>query len=310
MEIIRKDEEGIIFYTVVITGQSGTSQNGLARLAGVDPRTLRVLDDTLRTSAPSKSLEPFVGKDLTLRIESPTIDWKPAGNLSIYKSSYCAAVLRHFSGREEAAKAPERPATYSLIKFAEFGIDNWIQGITGWSEYQDSIQAHTGVYVARIENMRDHSIDDDHWAIFREAAELLLLLEKDWVVPINDFDILDGSIGRRWSDYRKGQTWAGQPSTYTHKYRDRRGERGCLAYEWSERAQFQRWLRTEYIPKLLPQYLTTKYGKSATRLIYTENGLLNDDIIALTEVKKKSPKDDELFLNFLAARQKLSSLPG
>lgn len=310
MEIIKKDDDGIIFYTVVITGQSGMSQNGLARLAGVDPKTLRTLEDTLRTSAPSESLESFVGKELTLRIESPTIDRKPAGNLSIYKSSYCAAVLKHFSAREEAAKVPERPATYSLIKFAEFGIDNWIQGITGWSEYQDSIQTHTDVYVSRIENVRDHDIDDEHWMIFREAAELLLLIEKDWLVPVNDFDLLDGSIGARWKNYREGKDWAEEIGTYTHNYRDRRGPRLCNAFEWSERSHFQHWLRTIYVPECLPQYLVNKYGKSAVRLIYTENSLLNDQILALTEVKRKSPKDDELFQNFLAAREKLSSLPG
>ncbi|HEY9881902.1 MAG TPA: hypothetical protein V6D29_25850 [Leptolyngbyaceae cyanobacterium] len=307
MEIIRKEEGDVSFYTVAITGQTGMSQNGLARLAGIDPKTLRNLEDTLRTFAPSEHLRPFVGKDLTLRIDNPRIEGKPQGNLKIYKSSYCAAVLGHYSAREEEEKPPERPATYSLVKFAQMGIDRWIQDITGWTEYKDSIRPHTSVYIQRIENMRDHQIDDEHWAIFREAADLLLLLEKDWQVPINDFDLLDGSIGKRWRQYREGQPWAelNDNNWYTHNFRDNRGPRDCRAYKWAERPYFERWLRTEYVPRCLPAYLVDKYGKSVTRLIYTENGLLNDEILLLTEVKRKSPADEQKLQDFLIARQLL-----
>ena len=310
MEIIKKDENGVGFYTVVITGQSGMSQLGLSTLAGRDPKTLRNLEETLRTSAPSKCLESFVGKTLTLGIDEFTSDGKPLGNLKIYKSSYYAAVLKHFADKEEKEKPEDRPATYSLVKFAELGIDKWIQGITGWDKYESSLRPHTDVYIRRIENMRDHDIDDEHWSIFREASELLLLLEKDWQVPINDFDILDGSIGKKWSDYREAKSWTEEHGWYSHKYRDRRGPRDCKAYKWAERSYFEKWLREKYVPEHLPAYLVTKYGKSATRLIYTENGLLSDEILALTEVKRKSPKDVEKLQNFLATRQKLLQIAG
>lgn len=89
MEIIRKTDEGIEFYTIALTGQSGMSQSGLAILAGVDRKTLRNLEDTLGEKAPSKDLESFVGIPLTLGIEDPRIDGKPVGNLKIYKAAYC-----------------------------------------------------------------------------------------------------------------------------------------------------------------------------------------------------------------------------
>jgi len=305
MEIIRKQEEGVEFYTVALTGQSGMSQSGLAVLTGIDGSTLSRLEDTLLQKASSEILESFVGKPLTLLIDDPVIDGKKQGNLKIYKSSYCAAVLRHYSKIEETQRKDLRPATYSLVKFAERGIENWIQDITGWREWQETIQPHTDVYIKRIEHMRDHQIDDDLWAVFREGSELLLLIEKDWRVPINDYDILDGSIGRRWSDYRKSQGWTTLPNSYNHEYRDQRGIRECNAYQMTELPRFRRWLREIYVPAHLPQYLCDKYGKSATKLIYTENGLLTDIILALTEVKRKSPADEKNFLQFLAARQKL-----
>jgi hypothetical protein len=305
MDIIRKKEDGLEFYTVAITGQSGMSQSGMAVFSGVDPKTLRNLEDTLRTSAPSESLKAFVGKDLTLRIDDPVIDGKRQGNLKIYKSSYCAAVLKHYSKIEEDEKKDLRPATYSLVKFSEKGIEGWIQDVTGWRQWQETIQPHTGVYIKRIENMRDHKIPDHLWAIFREGSELLLLIEKDWRVPVDEYDILDGSIGRRWSDHRKLHGLTTTPGVYDHQYRDQRGIRECFAYEMAELPIFRRWLREVYVPTYLPRYLSDKYGKSVARLIYTENGLLTEDIIALTEVKRKSPVDEEKLLNFLAARQKL-----
>lgn len=311
MDLIRKEEDGVEFYTVLMTGQSGMSQSGLAILAGVTQQALSQLEKTLTSRAPSEWLQPFVDSPLTLTIDDPVVDGKRQGNLKVYKSSYCAAVLKHYSEIERQEAKPSRPATYSLVRFAERGIDSWIQDITGWRQWQEVIKPHTDVYIRRIEHMRDHKIDDELWAIFREAAELLLLIEKDWRVPINDYDILDGSIGRRWSDYRKGQEWVGQAGFYTHKYRDQRGERECCAYGMSELPHFRRWLREVYIPTHLPQYLVDKYGKSSVRLIYTENSLLTDAILELTEVKRKSPADEQKFQEFLVARRKLLGLsPG
>ena len=305
MEIIKKTEgegeEKVEFYTVALTGQGGMSQTGLAIFAGISRTTIQNLEKTLATSAPSEALEAFVGKPLTLATPDPTIDGKPVGNLRIYKSSFCAAVLRHYSHPEQK----NLTAVYSLLRFAERGIDDFIQETTGWKEYRDSRPLHTGVYIKRIEHMRDHEVADDLWMIFREAAELLLFMEKDWRVPINDYDILDGSIGRRWSDYRKTQPWEGTLGSYNHEYRDQRGTRPCNAFEMAELPHFRYWLREFYIPAHLPQYLATKYGKSATRLIYTENALLTDEILELTEVKRKSPADEAKFQEFLGDRQRL-----
>lgn len=74
MEIIRKKEDNVEFYTVNLTDQSGMSQSGLSTLAGVTQQALSRLEDTLTSRAPSKSLESFVGEPLTLTIDNPTID--------------------------------------------------------------------------------------------------------------------------------------------------------------------------------------------------------------------------------------------
>ena len=166
---------------------------------------------------------------------------------------------------------------------------------------------HTSIYVQRLEDVRDHIIEDHLWSVFREGAEVLLLVEKDFRVPVQQMDLCDGSIGRRWSDYRKGKDWAVESSEYIHRFRDHRF--GCKpkAYQLSELQYFRKWLRDEYVEKHLPEYLIDKYGKRAVLQIYQEQDSLNDYIFELTEEKRNSPKQEEKHQIFLAARETLEN---
>jgi phage regulator Rha-like protein len=171
---------------------------------------------------------------------------------------------------------------------------------------------HTSIYVKRLEDVRDHVIEDHLWSVFREGAEVLLLVEKDFRVPVQQMDLCDGSIGRRWSDHRKDKDWAVEKSTYTHKFRDQRGDRLPAAYQLSELPYFRKWLRDEYVEKYLPEYLIEKYGKRAVLQMYQEQDKLTDQIVLLTEEKKQSSIQEEKHQIFLAAREVLTnrSLPG
>lgn len=173
-------------------------------------------------------------------------------------------------------------------------------------------QPHTTVYIRRLENMGDHEIADDLWAIFREAAEILLLVEKQFRVPVEQMDLCDGSIGTHWKNYRIGKPWAGAMREYLHRFRDKRPPVRPNAYTYSELPHFKKWLREHYITKHLPEYLIGKYGKRAVRQIYEERGKLDEYILELTEEKRISPKQEELYEIFLAAREAIANryLPG
>jgi phage regulator Rha-like protein len=43
----------------------------------------------------------------------------------------------------------------------------------------------TTIYIQRLQNMSDHNVPDDLWTTFREGAEVLLLVEKDYRVPVS-----------------------------------------------------------------------------------------------------------------------------
>jgi hypothetical protein len=121
-QIIRVEEDGVEFFTVVETGESGMSYSGLARLSGVtQPAISTLVRDLIKGKAP-KRLKPWIGKDLHLMEDFV----KRGGKVKILRSDFCTATVKHyaFEGNEVAE--------YSLEKFADLGMLTWIQGITGW----------------------------------------------------------------------------------------------------------------------------------------------------------------------------------
>lgn len=163
-------------------------------------------------------------------------------------------------------------------------------------------EIHTTTYIKRLENMRDHHVDDSQWTTFRESAEVLLFVEKDFRVPVDRLDLCDGSIGHHWSQYRQGQDWAGSVGSYVHNFRDQRGAQFPKAYNTTELRYFKRWLREHYIPFHLPQYLADKHGKKAVRQIYTEVNQLTDHVLSITTEKRSTSNQEELYQQFLVAR--------
>lgn len=133
-ELIRVEQEGVEFYTVVESGLSGMSQSGLATLAGVSRTTLQNMEKTLATLAPSEWLKPFVGERFTLATQNAEISGGSVGNLKIYRSDYCAAVLQHYASLQNST------ALFSLLKFTEKGIESWIHGITGYQKPSANFQ--------------------------------------------------------------------------------------------------------------------------------------------------------------------------
>jgi hypothetical protein len=154
-QITRTEQDGIEFFTIAATGESGTSQSGLAILTGVNQSTISRLekslttnttsespepsldkDETLMREAPSESLKPWMGKVLTLMCndENLVVDGKPAGNLVIYRADFCAAVIQHYAFKGN------KVAQHSLSKFTAMGINTWIQGITHWDSTPVDLQ--------------------------------------------------------------------------------------------------------------------------------------------------------------------------
>jgi hypothetical protein len=125
--LLRQEQEaGIEFFTVEATGESGMSQTCLGLLSGVSQSTISRLEKTLMREEASESLKPLVGKELTLMRDDFEVNGMSVGNLTIYRSEFCSAVIQHYAFKGN------KVAQRSLAKFSTAGIDSWIQQQTGW----------------------------------------------------------------------------------------------------------------------------------------------------------------------------------
>ena len=98
----------------------------------------------------------------------------------------------------------------------------------------------------------------DYWTVIEESGHLLLDVER-LGYPVEQFDLLDGSVGKRWSNYRKLNNLGSKTITLLYKFDDCRGKVKVNGYPYSELGEFKFWLKNVYTPKLLPKYLEMKY---------------------------------------------------
>jgi phage regulator Rha-like protein len=117
-----------------------------------------------------------------------------------------------------------------------------------------------GAYTERVESMFDdaNKIPDGYWCVLHESASLLVWIERKLKMPVNKADLLDGSIGIHWSNYRKDKPWAGDRLKFDYRFRDgRRCHPWC--YQMRELEHFKYFVEDTYKPVLMPKYLEAKY---------------------------------------------------
>lgn len=256
------DESGTTeFYTVELTGESGTSQTGISTLCGVSRQAVINLEQTLVNRSPSKWLEPFVGKKLTLvssNDDSLTVNGVAAGNLKIYTPAFCAALIQHyaFQGNEVAQ--------YTMSQFLEMGINVWIQGITGWkgeptANYIPYWYQRLSLFTAKTR------VPDGWWSAFEELAKLMREMEGyGYVLPDRSPSTgqritPDISIGRMFCSHMKaqGHDVDGEIQKYTHYYPDGRiVQANIYPDKWLE--PFRTWFNTVWKRERLLEYLGSR----------------------------------------------------
>ncbi len=139
-EVLRTERNGVEYFTVVATGESGMSQRGLARACGKTHRTIQKLEIDLATKSPSKWLQPFVGKGLNLA----TNFTKKGGEVRIYQASFCAATIKHY-----AYKGSEIAQDFD-VALGEIGLTSYIQSQTGWLPEQYTAAPQTQKRISNI----------------------------------------------------------------------------------------------------------------------------------------------------------------
>lgn len=116
------------------------------------------------------------------------------------------------------------------------------------------------VYTQRILSEPTKGVPRGYWSVFDKSHAIMLLIEAK-IGSINKYDLADGSIGIKWSQYREGKSWAVEYKWYTHEYGDERGDRECKCYHNSEYLEFEDWLMYVYKYEHLYTYLHKKFKR-------------------------------------------------
>jgi hypothetical protein len=124
MSFTRVEQNGVEFYTLKATGESGMSIRGLARLCGVNNKTIAdLLKSIVRGLARSERLKRFAGQDLYCGVKAPK-------GAKIIRAEVCSAIVRYYA-LDSGVK--NETALFAFDKFADIGMQHWIQTITGWT---------------------------------------------------------------------------------------------------------------------------------------------------------------------------------
>jgi transcriptional regulator with XRE-family HTH domain len=136
MNITRVERDGVEFFTINATGESGMSESGLARLCGVTQQAIsKLLQNSVTTKSPSECLEPLFSNDFRLQPSGKiAAQLRGLDNATVIRSEFCSKIIEYYAFE---SKYKTKEALFAFRKFAEMGIQTWIQGITGWQTEQE-----------------------------------------------------------------------------------------------------------------------------------------------------------------------------
>lgn len=152
-DIVRHvSDDGVEFFTIQETGESGISKSGLAILCGVSKQAISKLFKEIKNNEfPSFGsvnqndkkeafllLESLRGKPLTL---STGVAYK---NADIVPDQVCSVLIMHYAYE---ALHPTEKAKQSLILFSSIGIRAFVHGVTGWNAKSRNVRAYLSALI-------------------------------------------------------------------------------------------------------------------------------------------------------------------
>jgi hypothetical protein len=183
MNITRVERDGVEFFTVDETGESGMSESGLARLCGVSPVSIhKFVSSSALTWDQEKALNPAFRKTIAFKPGSgKNLKSSQNSNIKILSALVCARVIRHYA-LESKYKTQE--ALFTLDKFSTAGITAWIQEITHW---HGNPAPKTGIAIdyQTIDILMDKRLDGSSYRVYlvlQKAIRLRMTLTADEIL--------------------------------------------------------------------------------------------------------------------------------
>jgi hypothetical protein len=131
MTITRVVRDEVEFFTIDRTGESGMSEAGLARLCGISRKAVsNYIRDKGVTKNQNFDSEGASNQYSRVRPKGLTSDERSyISHFSFIRAEICGSVVEHYAF-DSRYKTEE--ALFAYRKFAQIGINSWIQEMTNW----------------------------------------------------------------------------------------------------------------------------------------------------------------------------------
>ena len=138
--VIRLFQDNVEYFTVEITGESGMSISGLARICGVSSQAVQQLLASIdKQTIRADTLKRFVAKKLWIEVDG--VEVRGSDNNRVVKDRVCAAVIDYYAFESTSISDEQKAqAIFAHRAFGEIGVRSWIQSITGWNNKKPDFQ--------------------------------------------------------------------------------------------------------------------------------------------------------------------------
>ena len=183
MTITRVIRDDVEFFTINATGESGMSETGLARLCGVDRKSV---SNFIRNMGGNKHqhLDAKTAPSQYSRVRPKGLTSEERSyisHLSFISASVCADVIEHYAFY---ARHKTNEALFVYQKFAKLGVSAWIQQITEW---HGNAVPKNGIVTDfnTIETLMDKRLDGSSYRVYlilQKAIRLRMPLTADEIM--------------------------------------------------------------------------------------------------------------------------------
>jgi len=253
---------------VLTDGTPYLNIRGLARMCGVGHENLvRITADWLDT--PAKARVQKIRDLVKAQGASDAIAFhaieKDGTIHHIVPAAVCMAILEYYAfesgSNNETASTNFRTLArkgFTDFIYAQVGYNPQGSANLAWQQFHDRV------------GLSYHTVPDGYFSIFKEIADMLVTMIRQGADLGKSF-IPDISVGMAWSKFWKAENLEviyGERRKYDHNYPDyfpqsMSNPQPAYCYPDDALGEFRKWVREQYIPKQLPNYLTTKVKQGA-----------------------------------------------
>jgi len=251
---------------VLSDGTPFLNVRGLARMCGVDhSNIIRITADWIETPAKSRvqkvrELVRAQGADDEVAFIAIVKD----GTIHhAVPAAVCMAILEYYafeagSSNETAAKSYRILARKGFNDFiyAQVGYNPGGESAIAWKQFHDRV------------SLSYDTVPDGYFSVFKEIASILVTMIRQGA-NLGEKFIPDISVGLHWGKFWTAENLEvvyGARKKYDHNYPEYfpqalSNPQEAYCYPDDALGEFRKWVREEYLPKKLPNYLNDKVAQ-------------------------------------------------